>query len=139
MNFIFGIQINIEVFYKLILSFWVLLARHAQRLQNKFAYICNISRNTWRIKLIFLPVDKHKRLTHVDSIALRVRSQACPKYPKEQVCNVSTKIRRMKLIFCLQINIKGFFKFIVSFQVFVARHAQITPHNMFPISQERSE
>ena len=44
MKFIFGTQINIEVFYKLILSFWVYVARHAQSIQyKKFAYLCDIS------------------------------------------------------------------------------------------------
>ena len=38
----------------------------------------------------------------------------------------------MKLIFCLLINIKGFFKFILSFWVCVAR--QITQTNRFAIS-----
>ena len=54
----FGIQINNEVFYKLILSFWMCLAMHArstpkQEVYNIFAifalslqytYLCNISR-----------------------------------------------------------------------------------------------
>ena len=55
MKFIFGMQMNIEVFYKLILSFWVCAIRHAQSTQNKkFAYLCNISRKVWGwVKLIF--------------------------------------------------------------------------------------
>ena len=53
-KFIFGMQINIEVFYKLILSFWVGAIRHAQSTQNKkFVYLWNISRKAWRVKLIF--------------------------------------------------------------------------------------
>ena len=32
----------------------------------------------------------------------------------------------MNLIFCLQINVKGFFKLLLSLQVCVARHDQIT-------------
>ena len=45
MKFIFGMQINIKVFCKLILSFWVCATRHAQGTQNKnFAYLYNISR-----------------------------------------------------------------------------------------------
>ena len=39
MNFIFGIQINIKVFYNLILSFWLCIARHDQSTQNRFAYL----------------------------------------------------------------------------------------------------
>ena len=53
MKFIFGMQMNIEVCYKLILSFWVYIAMHAQSAQNKFAYLCNISKKTWGMKLIF--------------------------------------------------------------------------------------
>ena len=54
MKLIFAMQINIKVFYKMILSFWVYIARHAQSTQNKkFAYLFNISRKTWRMKLIF--------------------------------------------------------------------------------------
>ena len=48
MKCIGGMQINIQVFYKLILSFWVCAIRHAQSTQNKkFAYLCNISRKAW--------------------------------------------------------------------------------------------
>ena len=36
MNFIFGMQINLEVFYKLIQRFWVCVTRHTH---NKFAYL----------------------------------------------------------------------------------------------------
>ena len=39
-KFVFGIQINIEVFYKLTLSFWVFATSHAPATQNKkFAYL----------------------------------------------------------------------------------------------------
>ena len=40
----------------------------------------------------------------------------------------------MKLIFCLQINTKVFYKFIVSLWMCVARHAQSTQNNKFAIS-----
>ena len=52
MKCIFDMKINIEVFYKLILSIWVCATRHAQSTQNKFAYLCNISRKAWRVNLI---------------------------------------------------------------------------------------
>ena len=41
MNFIFSIQINIKVFYKLILPFWLCITWHAQSTQNKFVYLCS--------------------------------------------------------------------------------------------------
>ena len=82
MKCIFGVQINIKVFYKLILSFWVCVARLVQSIQNKkFAYLCNISRKTWAMKLPFC-LQINKIFLQVDSIFSGVQSQACPKYPK---------------------------------------------------------
>ena len=70
-------QINIEVFYKLILSFWVCVARHAQGTQNKkFAYIFAISPETRGDEVHFLPADKYESLLKLDSITLSVGSQA---------------------------------------------------------------
>ena len=83
MKFIFGMQIDIEVFCKLILSFWVCIALHTQSTQNKkFPYIYNISRETWETKLVFCLSDKHKSFLQVDSIFSGVNSQTCPKYLK---------------------------------------------------------
>ena len=53
MKCVFCMQINIKVLHKLILSFWVCETRHAQSIQNKFAYLCNISSKAWEINLIF--------------------------------------------------------------------------------------
>ena len=54
MKFIFVIQINIKVFYQLMLPFLVCIARLVQGTQNKkFAYLCNISRKKLGMKLIF--------------------------------------------------------------------------------------
>ena len=53
MKFIFCMQINIEVFYKLILSFWVNVTRYVQSTQNEFADLHNISIKAWGMKLIF--------------------------------------------------------------------------------------
>ena len=36
----------------------------------------------------FLPSDKHKVFVQADSITLVVCSQACPKYPKQQVYDI---------------------------------------------------
>ena len=40
----------------------------------------------------------------------------------------------MNLVFCQQINVNGFFKLLLSFQLCVARHAQINQNNKFAIS-----
>ena len=86
MKCIFGMQINIEVFYKLILSFWVCVARHAQSTENKkFAYLSNISRKTWGMKLIL--------------------GKACPNWTSLLfLCNILRKKLEKKLIFCMQIS-----------------------------------
>ena len=39
-------------------------------------------------KVDFLPADKHKKFLQDDSITLGAHSQACPKYPKQQVCSI---------------------------------------------------
>ena len=78
----FGMQINIKVFCKLILSFWVCVARLAQSSQNKKrAYLCNISKRN-RENKDFLPADKHESFRQVDNITLVAHIQACPNYPK---------------------------------------------------------
>ena len=38
--------------------------------------------------MLSLPSDKHKRFLQVHIITLGVQSQAYPKYPKQQVCNI---------------------------------------------------
>ena len=51
---LFWLQINIDVFYKLILSFLECVTWHSHITQNKkFEYLCNISRKVWGMKLIF--------------------------------------------------------------------------------------
>ena len=42
----------------------------------------------------------------------------------------------MKMVFCLQINTKDFFKLILLLQMRVARHVQITQNNKFSISMQ---
>ena len=78
----------------------------------------------------FSPADKHESFLQNNSVTLGLHSHVCPKYPK-QVCNISRKTWRMRLIFCLQINVKGLFKVILLFWMFVARHAQITQNNKY--------
>ena len=132
MKFIFGMQIDIKVFCKLILSFWVCVTIHTQSTQNKkFAYLCNISRKTWETKLIFCLSDKKKFSTRLQCL-FRCAQPGMPKIPKitsfQYLCNILRKTQRMKF---LQINIKGFFKLILSYQVCVVKYSQITQNNKF--------
>ena len=86
MKCIFCMKIDIKVFYRLMLSFWVCATRYAQSTQKKFAYFSNISRKGWEMKFIFCLQIKTSFL-QID-ITLGVFSQACSKYPKQQVYNI---------------------------------------------------
>ena len=87
MNCIFGKHIDIEIFYKLILSFYVCVIRHARSAQNKFTYFSNISRKAWEINLIFC-LQINISFLQLDSITLGVLSQVCSKYSKQQVYTI---------------------------------------------------
>ena len=99
MKYIFVMQINIKVFCKLILSFWVCAIRHAQITQNKNIFAISPEKHGG-MKLIFC-LHMNKKVFY----KLIVSLWAC----------ISRKTWRMNLIFCLQINTKGFFKLLLSF------------------------
>ena len=84
MKSIFGLQINIDVLYKLMLSFWVCATRHVVPKVPKITslYIFAISPEKHGRFFGFLPANKHESFLQVDSIALGFCCQACPKYPK---------------------------------------------------------
>ena len=71
MKFIFGIQINMGVFYELILLFWVCLTKHAQSTQNnKFAISLQYLKKDVSDENDFLHADKHKGLLQIDTMIL---------------------------------------------------------------------
>ena len=115
MKFIFGIK----VFYKVILSFWVCIARLAENIQNKkFRYLCNISisRKTCD-DVTFLPAVKHKSFLQVIVsfwVCKARHGQNSQTKSLQYLSNIPRKSWRIKLIFCLKIN-KGLFKLILSF------------------------
>ena len=83
MKFIVAMEIDIEVFYKLILPFWVWVVKHAQSTQNnKFAISLQYVRENLKDEVDFLPADKHQRFLQIDTITLDVCSQTMPKLPK---------------------------------------------------------
>ena len=62
MKFIFVMQINIEAFCKLILSFWMYLTEHSQITQcNKFAITLQYLKKEISDEVDFLHADKHQR------------------------------------------------------------------------------
>ena len=89
-------EINIEVFYKLILSFWVCVSSHVQSSQNKkFTYLCNSPKNVGN-KLYFLTTNKYENFLQIDNVNLDVHNLPSQitlnnkfaislQYPKENV------------------------------------------------------
>ena len=83
----FCLEINTKVFYKLIVSLWVCVARHGQITQNNkftiFFYIFTIYLNeNGKDELDLLPTDKCQRFLQIAIIILGVCGQICPNYPK---------------------------------------------------------
>ena len=84
MKRIFGIQINIEIFYKLILSFWVCNKACPKCLKYPKTEVCislqYLQKNV-RYKLDVLPGDKSQTFLQIDTIILDVWP-GMPKLPK---------------------------------------------------------
>ena len=118
MKLIFCMRLNIEVFCKVILSFWVRVTRHAESTQSKFAYLCNISIKAWEMKLIFC-LQINLKVFHKMIVSLWVciarQAQSSKNNQFTISFNISRKTWRMKSIFCLLINVEAFFKLILSF------------------------
>ena len=71
MKFIVGMPITIEVFYELILSFWMFVARHAYSTQNnKFAISLQYHKENVKDKVEFLPTVKQESFLQVDTVKL---------------------------------------------------------------------
>ena len=91
MKLIFDMQINIEVFYKLVLSFWVCVAKHAQSTQNnKFAISLQYLKENVKdevdflhnvILLLLICMMKHSQSTQSNKFAISLQ------YPKKEVRN----------------------------------------------------
>ena len=119
-------QIDFEVFYKLILSFWVWVSRHSQSNQNKkFTYLFN-SPTTLGNEVNFLATNKFQNFLQIDNITLSVRILTFPKYPKWHVCNILAISQRKRLwwnrCFACRLTSKVFLNCYHHF-VSVTRHA----------------
>ena len=81
MKLIFCLQ-NTKVFYKLIVSFSMCIASHAQITQNnKFAVSLQYLKENVKDEVDFLLGDNHERFLQINTIILRVSGQRCPNYP----------------------------------------------------------
>ena len=79
----FCLQINTKVFYKMIVSLWVSVARQAQITKNnQFTISLQYLKENKKDEVDFLPADKCWRFFQIDTIILGVCGQACPNYLK---------------------------------------------------------
>ena len=78
---IFCMKINI-VFYSLIVSFLLVIARHGQSTRNSKFVILEYLGKEGRDEVDFLHADKHQTFLKVDTINLGGRGQARPGMPK---------------------------------------------------------
>ena len=73
MKLIFYQQISTKVYYKLIVSLWVYIARHAKSSENnKLATSLEYLKEKVKDVIGFWPLDKHQRFFQIDSIILEV-------------------------------------------------------------------
>ena len=76
-------KINIKVFYKLVVSFVLVIASHAQSTQdNKFVRSLQYLKKHGRDEVDFLLADNHQTIIQVDTINLDGQGHTCPNYPK---------------------------------------------------------
>ena len=76
-------KINIKIFYKLIVSVLLFIARHAQSIQNsKFVVSLQYLKKEARDEVDFLHANKHQIFLQVDTINFGGHGQACPNYTK---------------------------------------------------------
>ena len=118
MQFIFCMQINIEVFRKMILSFWVSGNRHAQSTQNKLAYLCNIYTKVWWMKLIFcLQINTKVSYKTIVSLWMCVARQAQSTKNNQFTISLQYLKENMKdeVVFLPADKCWRFFKLILSF------------------------
>ena len=126
----FGMQMNMEVFYRLILPFWLCKKKHAQSNQNNmFAYLCNILRKAWVMKLIFclqmntknfyklivsplMCISRHARSSQNNKFTISLQ------YLEENV--------KDEVGFCLLIIVKGFLK--VTYTIILDARGQGCPN-----------
>ena len=76
---IFCMEISIKVFYKLVVSFLLVIARHAQNTQNsKFVISLQYLKKEGKDEIDFLHADKYQTILQVDTINLGGHGQPLP-------------------------------------------------------------
>ena len=126
------------------------MARHAQITHNnKFAIFLQYLKKELSDEVDFLHADKHESLLQIDSMIFVGMVKHSQSFQNSLQCfyNISKKKLKMKLIFCMEINIKVSRKFIsslwaskfptrliLSLLMGMIKHSQITQSKKFAIS-----
>ena len=138
MKLIFCLQINTKVFYKVIVSLWVCIARHAQKSQNSNCNIFAVSqgkREGWN--WFFASKWTSKFYSNWCYHFLYVWP-SMPKLPKIIsllfLCNISKKKWMMKLIFCVKISMKVSYELMLWFLMGMVKHSQSFQNSKLAIS-----
>ena len=110
-NITFCVKIKIKVFYRLVLSFLLIIAGHAQSTQNnKFAkslqYLQKVRSEIdvlcrWSSQLILSFLTRHAYFSPGMPKVLKITSMYC-------LCKISTTNWVMKFMFCMLISMKVF-------------------------------
>ena len=74
MKFSFGVQINMDVFYNLIVSLWVCVTKHVQITRSdKFTISLQYLKINVKAEALFLPADKHQMFLQIYTIIFIVK------------------------------------------------------------------
>ena len=82
LKLIFCLQISKNVFFKMIVSSWVCLARHAQSTQEKFTIPLKYIKENVKDEVDFWPADKRRTFLQCDTTIWGVCGQTYANYPK---------------------------------------------------------
>ena len=108
------------------------MTTHAQSIQNKFVYICSISRK----EIFYLQINTKSFYQLVVSLWLCMARHSQSTQNNNFIISLQYLKENVKdgVDFSLLIIIKRFFKVILPFLMRVARHVQITRNRKFDIS-----
>ena len=129
------LQINMRVSYKFVLLLLAGVTIHTQGTpSSKFVMPLWYFKKVGRVNIIFLHEDKHQIFPQAGCIAFIIKVTYIMYYAHASLWylrNISKNNGGMKLLFCMQINIKLSYKPIPLILVGMARPTLITRSNKF--------
>ena len=115
--FFSGMQRNIKVFYKLILSFWACVARSIMSKVPKIRnlHIFTLFPENMGYEVDFMPADKYESFLQIDVSFWMCVARLAQSTKNNNFATSLQYLKEIILCFFLQINIQDFFKLILSF------------------------